>query len=155
MNIDLNNNAQNSLLDEFTTIKDNSKFDLLSIREEQLNNKMGNCPHCNSLKYSKDGREKSGVQRYRCKSCNRSFNAYTGTWLAKINKKDILVPYLKLMRKGLSLEKIRKKLNINKKTAFDWRHKIIDSLANIEEGNFEGIKESDETFFLALKKSLT
>lgn len=149
---DLDENSQKSLLDELTLIKDNSRFNLLSIREDHLNNKQGSCPHCSSLKYSKDGQEKSGVQRYRCKSCKRSFNAYSGTWLAEINKKDLLVPYLKLMREGLSLEKTGKKLDISKKTAFDWRHKITASLNNVGKGNFKGITESDETFFLHSKK---
>lgn len=149
---DLDENSQKSLLDELTLIKDNSRFNLLSIREDHLNNKQGSCPHCSSLKYSKDGHEKSGVQRYRCKSCKRSFNAYSGTWLAEINKKDLLVPYLKLMREGLSLEKTGKKLDISKKTAFDWRHKITASLNNMGKDNFRGITESDETFFLHSKK---
>lgn len=149
---DLDCTAQTSIIDELTMIKDNSDFNLLSIREEQLNNKQGNCPYCGSLKYSKDGREKSGVQRYLCKSCKRCFNSYTGTWLAKINKKELLVPYIKLMKEGLSLEKTRKKLEINKKTAFDWRHKITASLNPIEQGDFKGITESDETFFLHSQK---
>ncbi len=149
---DLDIDAQEQLIDELTMIKDNSNFNLLTVREDQLNNKQGNCPHCNSLKYSKDGREKSGVQRYRCKSCKRGFNAYTGTWLAKINKKELLIPYIKLMREGNSLEKTRKKLNINKKTAFDWRHKITASISKISGNSFEGITESDETFFLQSEK---
>lgn len=145
---DLDSTAQTSILDELTMIKDSSDFNLLSIREDQLNNKQGSCPHCGSLKYSKDGREKSRVQRYLCKSCKRHFNSYTGTWLAKINKKELLVPYLKQMKEGLSLEKTRIKLGINKKTAFDWRHKITASLNPIEQADFKGITESDETFFL-------
>ncbi len=144
--------SQIAIIKELTGIKDNSDFDLLGIKEKQLNNKQGSCPHCDSLKYTKDGREKSGVQRYRCSSCKRSFNPYTGTWLAKINKKELIVPYLKLMTQGLSLEKTRKALNINKKTAFDWRHKITASLDNIEKSDFIGITESDETFFLHSQK---
>lgn len=149
---DLDCTAQATLLDEHTMLKDNSDFNLLTIREEQLNNKQGSCPHCGSLKYCKDGREKSGVQRYLCKSCKRCFNSYTGTWLAKINKKELLVPYIKLMKEGLSLEKTRKRLEINKKTAFDWRHKITASLNPIEQRDFKGITESDETFFLHSQK---
>lgn len=144
----LDSKIQTSIIDELTMIKDNSDYNLLSIREDNLNNKQGNCPHCGSLKYSKNGCEKSGVQRYLCKSCMRCFNSFTGTWIAKINKKELLVPYIKLMKEGLSLEKTRKKLEINKKTAFDWRHKIAASLNPIEQGNFNGITESDETFFL-------
>ena len=148
----LGNSTQKTLLEDLTMISNQSEFNLLSIREEQLNNKQGSCPHCNSIKYTRDGREKSGVQRYRCKSCKRSFNSFSGTWLAKINKKELLVPYLKLMREGLSLDKTKDKLKINKKTAFDWRHKIASSLSSIEKSKFEGITESDETFFLHSQK---
>jgi len=52
------------------------------------------------------------------------------------------------MRQGKSLDKIKEELRINKKTAFDWRHKINASIADIENKSFSGITESDETFFL-------
>lgn len=149
---ELDDNSRKVLLNELRMIDDNSSFNLLTIREEQLNNKQGSCPHCDSLKYSKDGHEKNGSQRFRCKSCKRSFTPYTGTWLAKINKKDKLIPYIKLMYEGDSLDKIKNKLTINKKTAFDWRHKITSALQNAEGGNFKGITESDETFFLHSQK---
>ena len=35
----------------------------------------------------------------------------------------------------------------NKKTAFDWRHKILRSLKQDDGGSFTGITESDEAFF--------
>lgn len=144
--------SQKGLLDELTLIVDNSEFNLLTIRQEHLNNKQGYCPHCESKKYSKDGHEKSDVQRYRCKICKRSFNAYTGTWLAKLNKKELLIPYLKLMKLGYSLDKLSEELGLNKKTVFDWRHKICAAIESVEESNFEGITESDETFFLFSEK---
>lgn len=149
---ELDDNSRKALLNELRMIDDNSSFNLLTIREEQLNNKQGSCPHCGSLKYSKDGHEKNGLQRFRCKSCKRSFTPYTGTWLAKINKKDKLIPYLKLMYEGKSLNKIKDELAINKKTAFDWRHKITSALQNAEGDSFKGITESDETFFLYSQK---
>lgn len=58
------------------------------------------------------------------------------------------------MREGLSLEKTKNKLQINKKTAFDWRHKIATSLRSEDKSKFEGITESDETFFCALTERL-
>ena len=148
----LSSASQDSLLEDLIYLKDNSEYNLLTIREEQLNNKVGSCPHCNSSKYSKDGVEKSGTQRYRCKSCKRSFNSYTGTWLSGIGKKELLIPYIKLMRKGLSLDKIVLKLKINKKTALDWRHKISASVSSLDKKSFKGITESDETFFLHSEK---
>jgi transposase-like protein len=147
----LSADAQDTILQELQEIKDTSDIGLLDIRAKQLDNKQGSCPHCGNLKYKKNGNSK-GVQNYKCKSCDKSFTAYTGTWLAHIHKKHLLVPYLKLMQQGLSLDKIKSQLKINKKTAFDWRHKISSSITNIEKESFNGITESDETFFLQSEK---
>ena len=51
------------------------------------------------------------------------------------------------MIEGKSLDKISKALHINKKTAFDWRHKILSSLGQDSGNEMRGIVESDETFF--------
>ncbi len=142
---------QNSLLSSLTNIKTDKDFQLLDIRETQFNEKQGVCPHCNNIKYVKMGKDK-GVQRYKCKSCSKTFTPYTGTWMAHIHHKDKLATYLKLMGQGLSLDKTCVKLCINKKTAFDWRHKIINSIKDVEHSKFIGITESDETFFLRSNK---
>ena len=54
---------------------------------------------------------------------------------------------MRLMSEQKSLDKISAVLHINKKTAFDWRHKILRSLKQDDGGSFSGITESDETFF--------
>ena len=118
---------QDNLLSSLTAMKSNSDLGLIDLRETKLNEKQGVCPHCRNIKYVKMGKDK-GVQRYKCKSCNRTFTPYTGTWMAQIHKKHKLADFLKLMQQGLSLDKIKKKLWINKKTAFDWRHKITQSI---------------------------
>jgi hypothetical protein len=51
------------------------------------------------------------------------------------------------MIEGKSLDKISGRLKINKKTAFDWRHKILSSLEQDQGNEMSGIVESDETFF--------
>ena len=56
------------------------------------------------------------------------------------------------MHEQKSLDKIKSTLHINKKTAFDWRHKILSSFAEVEKQDFNGIIESDETFFLQSDK---
>lgn len=120
-------------------------------RRELLNNKQGFCPHCGGNKYVKFG-FKSKSQRYKCKSCNRSFTEYSGTWIAGIHHKDKLDDYLGLMLEEQSLDKIKVALSINKKTAFDWRHKVLASLSESDKDDFTGITESDETFFLNSEK---
>ena len=142
---------QDNLLSILTGINSNSDLGLIDIREIKFNEKQGVCPHCEHIKYVKMGKD-NGVQRYKCKKCNRTFTPYTGTWMAQIHKKEKLADYLKLMQQGLSLDRIKKKLNINKKTAFDWRHKITQSIKDAGEEMFLGITESDETFFLYSEK---
>lgn len=123
-------------------------------RRKSLNNKQSVCPHCGNNRYVKFG-FKSNSQRYKCKSCNRSFTEYTGTWIAGIHHKDKLDDYLGLMLEEKSLDKIKGALSINKKTAFDWRHKVLASLSENDKDDFTGITESDETFFLNSEKGMS
>ena len=120
-------------------------------RRDILNNKRGECPHCGHVRYVKFGIDK-GSQRYKCKGCKKSFTEFTGTWMAGLHKKEKIDAYLVCMTEEKSLDKIKKELHINKKTAFDWRHKILSSLDNIEKYSFTGITESDETFLLFSEK---
>lgn len=122
-----------------------------SLRREQFINKQIGCPHCKSHNYYRFGKDK-GSSRFKCKDCKRTFTEHTGTWLAGIHKKALVNEYLELMSQEKSLDKIKKQLSINKKTAFDWRHKILASLEESKKANFSGIVESDETFFLQSDK---
>lgn len=97
---------------------------------------------------------KNGVQRYKCKSCKRGFTEYTGTWMAGLQRRDKVGEYLELMIAEESLDKISQALEINKKTAFDWRHKIFTALGS-DEGGLIGITESDEFFFSVPKRVWT
>jgi len=140
-------NEREELLSEFLEPSKSSSSDTQRLsRQELLNNKQGECPHCSSRQYVKYGIDK-GSQRYKCKSCKRNFTEYTGTWLAGLHKKDKVDAYLALMLEEKTLDQIKVELKINKKTAFDWRHKILSSLENLDKDVFSGITESDETFF--------
>ncbi len=134
---------------EISTSED--KILLSNSRIEILNNRQGACPHCRHTKYVKFG-SKSGSKRYKCKKCKKTFTEYTGTWMAGIHHKDKIDLYIELMVEEKSLDKIKDKLKINKKTALDWRHKILSSLQDESDKPFEGITESDETFFLESEK---
>lgn len=144
----LNAEDQHSLLSDLERLESegSKKGWIGEYRKNLLNNKQGECPHCNHKLYVKFGVDK-GAQRYKCKSCKRNFTQYTGTWMAGLHKKDKIEAYLELMAQEKSLDTIKHTLGINKKTAFDWRHKILSSLRHTEEGTFKGITESDESFF--------
>ncbi|MGK0380228.1 MAG: hypothetical protein ACJA1Z_004062 [Patiriisocius sp.] len=75
--------------------------------------------------------------------------------MASIHSKEKLDDYLGLIMEEKSLHKIKVALSINKKTAFDRRHKILASLSDTDKDNFTGITESDETFFLNSEKGRT
>lgn len=143
---------RNVLIEELKDLsKSTSSTKCKLSRREMLNNKQGTCPHCGHAKYVKLGFDKR-AQRYKCKSCKRNFTEYTGTWMAGIHKKDKIDEYMVLMAEEKSLDKIKVELSINKKTAFDWRHKILSSLEETDKGSFTGITESDETFLLFSEK---
>lgn len=143
--LQLSPTERTELLSEIESEQD-THLKVLAKRREHLNNKLGCCPHCGNNKYRKHGIDKSS-QRYKCKSCAKTFTEYTGTWIARLHKKDLVGDYIKLMEQELSLDKIKVLLGINKKTAFDWRHKILSGLQQVDKGSFEGITESDDTFF--------
>lgn len=140
-----------TLLQELSNDSSDKLLESYSFRREQFNNKIGFCPNCSSKKYRKHGIDKS-LQRYYCRDCKKTFTEYTGTWLDGLHHKDKVEGYLKLMEQEYSLDKITASLKINKKTAFDWRHKILSSVQDIEESTFQGITESDETFFAESQK---
>ena len=120
--------------------------DYLSIRRQQFIDRQACCPLCASMKYYRYGMDK-GSQRFQCKDCLRTFTEYTGTWLDGLHKKSHVLRYIELMIAGKSLDRISRSLGINKKTAFDWRHKILSSLGQDKGAAMSGIVESDETFF--------
>jgi transposase-like protein len=140
---------RNKLVKELT--QTSAKEDYISLRREKLLNKQVGCPHCDNRQYYRFGKDK-GSMRFRCKNCKKTFTEYTGTWMAGIHKKELINSYLDHMHQKKSLDKIKESLCINKKTAFDWRHKILSSFENAEQKNFNGIVESDETFFLKSDK---
>jgi len=97
------------------------------VRRAILDDKQRCCAHCGHTQYVKFGKNK-GAQRYKCKSCTRSFTEYSGT----LHRKDKIDAYLALMLEEKSLDKITETMAINKKTAFDWRHKILSAIEQSE-----------------------
>ncbi len=102
------------------------KHDYLKDRQEKLISKQLPCPHCGSMNHYRYGKDK-GSLRFKCKDCKRTFTEYTGTWLSGIHKKKLVNSYIEQMHKKKSLDSITNSLRINKKTAIDWRHKILSS----------------------------
>jgi len=91
------------------------------------------CPHCDSTQFTKYGRF-NDHQRYMCKNCNRTFCETTNTPRYYSKKGAVCwAEYLTLLFENASLRELANELNINLKTAFIWRHKILYALESITE----------------------
>lgn len=89
------------------------------------------CYHCKSQLIIRSGFDR-GTQRYRCKSCRKTFKASVGTPMHGLHKKEKIRQYLKALHKGMSVRKAAKYVGISKNTSFAWRHKLLSSLTDTE-----------------------
>ncbi|MDP4087943.1 MAG: IS1595 family transposase [Bacillota bacterium] len=104
------------------------------------------CPKCGSFSIVKFGRNRLGKQRYKCKTCKRSFVIPSKSPL-RCSKKAVQqwLLYMECMAKGMSIRKSAAVVGINMKTSFYWRHKILNALKSEMKDNLSGIVEIDET----------
>ena len=118
-----------------------SNLDL--VQTSLTNDQMVHCPQCNSTDLYGHGTYK-GRKRYKCKSCQSTFNDFTGTAISGIKKTQKFQEYMWLVLESISIRKAALKLEVNVKTIFDWRHKILSSLAVVNREEFSGIVECDD-----------
>ena len=143
------------ILEIIKKLKDSAKrklikdiFILLVSKEKQNNCAELVCPHCNSKYIVKNGKNKD-KQRYKCKSCRKSFILETNTPIY-YSKKDISIwiQYLECLLGQNSLKDCAEKCKISVSTAFFWRHRILDAIREIT--NKQVLKDKiqcDETYF--------
>ena len=72
------------------------------------------CPHCGSVRFVKDGHA-NGRQRFRCREtgCARTFNALTGTPLARLHMPEKHLENARLMAAGLSVRVTAERLGVS------------------------------------------
>lgn len=129
----------------------NSVAQLIEIRQVQQQKDKFACPHCKGEDIVGHGNYQ-GRKRYRCKSCQRTFNDLTGTSISCIHKKEAWGSYLQCIAENLTLREAAKKVGVSFRTSFMWRHKIIGAFKDMGCTKLEGIIEGDETFFLFSEK---
>ncbi len=103
------------------------------------------CPHCGSKKIWQWGK-RTGLQRYRCKECKKTFNSLTGTPLAHLHKKEHWLLYSQSLRNGDTVRKAASFIKINKNTAFHWRHRFLQNAKKVKPISLNGIVEAEEKF---------
>lgn len=109
------------------------------------------CPHCGEVKYYRHGFS-HGLQRYRCQSCKTTFNALTGTPLARLRNKERWFSFLETIINANSVRYAAKKLEVSKTTSFLWRHRFLTFIKDDKATELSGITEADETYFLHSEK---
>ena len=104
------------------------------------------CPHCQSRNIGSWGRS-CGLKRYRCRECHKSFNALTGTPLARLQKRGAWKAYAQAVAESVSVRKAAQRTGVSVPTAFRWRHRFLSLAKDSKAGAVSGIVEADETFF--------
>lgn len=107
------------------------------------------CPHCGIVDVKKNGKTKTGHQRFQCKGCGKSFTYATRTIFhgAKLPL-DTYLRYVHCMMHGMTVRATAYECRISKNASFFLRHKILDALQEMQSKvKLDGIVEADETFF--------
>jgi transposase-like protein len=109
------------------------------------------CGHCASKRFGTWGHA-SGLRRYKCKDCNRTFNALTGTPLAQLHRRDAWIDYAHSLVDRTSLRKAADRAGVCLETAFRWRHRFLKAAKDKRPSMVTGIVEVDETYILKSAK---
>ena len=109
------------------------------------------CGHCKSREFGTWGHA-NGLRRYKCKDCNRTFNALTGTPLAQLHRRDAWLDYARALVDRTSLRKAAVRANVCLGTSFLWRHRFLKAAKDKRPSMVTGIVEADETFILKSAK---
>jgi len=104
------------------------------------------CPHCHSTVVVKNG-SANALQRFKCRQCKRTFNALTGTPLARLHLRDKWMAHAAALGEGLSLNQVARRLGVAQTTAFRWRHRFLACPKRVQARQLCGIAEADESYF--------
>jgi transposase-like protein len=105
------------------------------------------CPACGAERVVRNGRA-TGLQRFKCRVCGVTFNALTGTALARLRHRDKWTWQAEVMTDGLSVRKAAARLGVHRTTAFRWRHRWLEVARETKARQMAGVVEADETYHL-------
>ena len=109
------------------------------------------CPACHSSHAHRHGHA-HGLQRYRCVPCGRTFNALTGTPLARLRHKSLWLAYADCLLASASVRQAARQLNVHRNTTFRWRHRFLTLARTDRPLCLHGIAEADELYLLESEK---
>ena len=105
------------------------------------------CPKCQAQRVVRNG-QADGLQRYKCRNCGVTFNALTGTPLARLRHRSKWIEHAKAMNEGLSVRKAAARMDVHRTTAFRWRHRFLVVARETKAHKLAGVAEADETYVL-------
>jgi transposase-like protein len=109
------------------------------------------CPHCGGRRCHRCG-QASGLQRFRCLGCRRTFNALTGTPLARLRKREHWLTYLQCVLDSRTVRDAAAVTGVHRTTSFRWRHRFVPGAGRDRPAVLSGIVEADETYRLESQK---
>jgi len=109
------------------------------------------CPHCHCPRRHRCGNV-TGLQRFRCLGCRKTFNALTGTPLARLRKRERWLSYLQCMLESRTVRDAARVTGVHRTTSFRWRHRFAPGVASARPKTLCAIVEADETYRLESQK---
>jgi transposase-like protein len=103
------------------------------------------CPHCAGVELYRHG-VVSGLQRHYCKPCHKTFNALTGTPLARLRDKPKWLDHLATMARSQTVRQSAADTGVHRNTSFRWRHRFLNWISQDRPATLHGITEADETY---------
>jgi transposase-like protein len=117
---------------------------------EAANRERG-CPRCGASHVHRCG-QASGLQRFRCLGCRRSYNALTGTPLARLRKRGHWLTYLQCILDSCTVRAAANVTGVHRTTSFRWRHRFVQGAIRDRPAVLSKVVEVDETYVLESQK---
>lgn len=88
------------------------------------------CPICGGTHVQRNGRRRNGTQKFICKDCGKTFSIRKNSIFSGTRKPmSVWHESMDCMAEGLTLDESAERCGISHKTAFTWRHKILDAMS--------------------------
>ena len=109
------------------------------------------CPACKATNPYRHGQDR-GIQRYRCRTCRKTFTVLSGPFLSRLRHRAKWLDYLEKMLDTKSVRASAKAVGVHRNTSFRWRHRFLELSKHDRPERLAGIAEADEMFLLESQK---
>lgn len=139
--VDLLDEAQRTILHDVLSRPSTAEQRTVSLLDGAMPRQ---CPACGGERIGSWGRA-HGLPRYRCRECHRTFNALTGSPLARLRHREAWMGFGIALQEGQSTRRSAATCGVARSTAFRWRHRFLSAPRQMQ--TLSGLVEADETFF--------